>query len=373
LAFDRAGWETVLLERSRASLGSRGFGVWMPPELREVLVEAGYVYRAMPVWTATSRAWIVRDEDENRSPTSTGRVLWRQPFSGIAVNWGLLWAGLRNRIPDAEYRSGVVVDDIRGRTVVTADGMTCDADLVVGADGYRSMVRASVDPAAQLRPAGYLLLRGAFPISRLPDQGATLLEAGFVTVCFPRGQAIFYPIPGFVSGQLWVNWAVYVVAPQVAAISTVDGASRGRLLRLLDNVAAADLPGYWAGIVRGQDRHEIYIQPILDSKVTRYVSRDAALVGDAATVVRPHTGGGACKALEDAYAFELLLSKEDGIEEILADYDLARRPVGNSLVDLGRHIGRAQVEQPPLWATMTPSDFQTWSEGQQTIYTKPEA
>ena len=34
--------------------------------------------------------------------------------------------------------------------------------------------------------------------------------------------------------------------------------------------------------------------------------------------------------------------------------------IGNALVDMGRRIGRAQVEQTPPWATMTPAEFRQW-------------
>ena len=46
---------------------------------------------------------------------------------------------------------------------------------------------------------------------------------------------------------------------------------------------------------------------------------------------------------------------------LLAVYDEERTATGRSLVDLGRRIGRDQVEQTPRWAEMAPADFEAWT------------
>jgi hypothetical protein len=46
---------------------------------------------------------------------------------------------------------------------------------------------------------------------------------------------------------------------------------------------------------------------------------------------------------------------------VLIAYDAERATAGNTLVDLGKRIGRAQVEHTPDWATMTPADFEAWT------------
>ena len=51
-------------------------------------------------------------------------------------------------------------------------------------------------------------------------------------------------------------------------------------------------------------REEISIQPVYDESVERYVSGRTALIGDAGTLSRPHTGSGATKAMQDARCIE---------------------------------------------------------------------
>ena len=87
------------------------------------------------------------------------------------------------------------------------------------------------------------------------------------------------------------------------------------------------------------------------------------LIGDAGTVTRPHTGSGATKAMQDALTLERLGAEHGDWELVLAAYDADRTATGDSLVELGRRIGRDQVEQTPPWGEMTPDDFDAWTKG----------
>ena len=86
------------------------------------------------------------------------------------------------------------------------------------------------------------------------------------------------------------------------------------------------------------------------------------LIGDAGTVSRPHTGSGATKALQDALALEQLAQEHSDWDDLLAAYNTERVEVGRSLVEMGRRIGRAQVEETPDWGSMSPHDFEAWTE-----------
>jgi 2-polyprenyl-6-methoxyphenol hydroxylase-like FAD-dependent oxidoreductase len=107
---------------------------------------------------------------------------------------------------------------------------------------------------------------------------------------------------------------------------------------------------------------EVSLQPIYDERVDRYTGLRTLLIGDAGSVTRPHTGSGATKALQDALALERLAHEHVDWETLLPAYDLERVETANWLVELGRRIGRAQVEQTPNWAAMTPDDFDAWTK-----------
>ncbi|MFW2333183.1 FAD-dependent monooxygenase, partial [Ilumatobacter sp.] len=110
-------------------------------------------------------------------------------------------------------------------------------------------------------------------------------------------------------------------------------------------------------------QQQLSIQPIYDEMVDRYTTGRLALIGDAATLTRPHTGSGATKAMQDARLIEELGAEHHNWALLLDAYDTDRSAEGARLVDVGRRIGRDQVEQTPPWADMTPADFTAWAAG----------
>jgi 2-polyprenyl-6-methoxyphenol hydroxylase-like FAD-dependent oxidoreductase len=103
------------------------------------------------------------------------------------------------------------------------------------------------------------------------------------------------------------------------------------------------------------------VQPIYDHAIPTYVAGRALLIGDAATITRPHTASGATKALPDALALEGACQEHESLDEALTAYNHERSVAGNELVELGRRLGRAQVEKTPDWASMTTDDFEAWT------------
>lgn len=385
IALGRAGCRVTVHERHRTGLADRGFGVGMPVRLREELIAAGYLGDGLPAHRCAERLWVLRD-----GRSGLGRVLWRQPFVAALTNWGLLWRALRDRVPDAVWRAVTVTRVRPDRTgaALRTDGAAPGGgdsewyDMVVGADGYRSMVRRLVDPVARPVYAGYGVWRGTFPEGRLAGSVAGELERGMVTVCFPAGHAVFYLIPDLTGGRR-VNWAVYTAMPGQLhfpdAAPPRPGTLGGTVLGFLDRLLAEHFPPRWAEVVRGTGPEELLVQPVYDTMVARYTAGPLLLAGDAGAVGRPHTAGGAAKALADALALERTCRAgrdtaggapggAAGWPGALAGYGAQRRAAGNALVRLGRRIGRAQVERTPPWEAMTPHHFATWMEGQHTTY-----
>lgn len=365
IALLRSGCTVTVYERTNQFLEDRGYGIGIPTPVRERLVEAGYLDADTPVLTCDDRLWLVRD------PVAVGglgfgRIAWRQPFPAALNNWGVLWRALRSHVPDQSYRAATTVTEIHpddaGVTIVTGSGERARYDIVVGADGYRSMTRPLVDPKARPRYAGYSLWRGNYHESRLPTPVPGELDRDATTVCFPHGHAIFYLIPDFTAGRR-INWAVYLAIPHGQRFrdptSVPPGSVGADLLTRFDRVLRY-FPDYWADVIRATDRTELSLQPVYDASVRGYVTDRLLLIGDAATLARPHTGSGATKALQDALALARVCAEHRTWDRVLAAYDGERRPAGNRLVALGQRLGAAQVLHTPHWQAMTPATFQSW-------------
>ncbi|PRX97100.1 FAD-dependent monooxygenase [Allonocardiopsis opalescens] len=369
IALRRAGCSVTVYERSGAELTDRGFGIALPVPLRDELAAIGYLPPGMPVRPCRERVWMLRDRAgaaERESPE--GRVAWRTPLEASFVNWGLLWRAVCSSVADSVYRKALAVVDVavddEGATVTTADGRGERYDVVVGADGYRSLVRGLVDPAARPRFAGYALWRGNYPVAddrtAIPDA----LAQGTVTVGFPGGHGVFYLIPDFRPSGTRMNWAVYSRVAEASRFtdptSLPPGSLDDGLTRFLDQLLTDHFPPVWADIARYGGRDSVSLQPIYDVTVARYAAERVLLVGDAAALARPHTGSGATKALQDAIALERVCRTHTTWEKALPAYDDRRRAFGNALVELGRRLGLAQVERTPDWEAMAPAEFESW-------------
>jgi 2-polyprenyl-6-methoxyphenol hydroxylase-like FAD-dependent oxidoreductase len=331
------------------------------------LAVAGYVDSDIRAHHTTERLWLMRNGDD-----ALGRVLWRQPMAAMMHNWGLVWRSLRARVPAGVYQESTTVTGIEpratGTTVATDDGHRFESDLVVGADGYRSITRQLVAPEFVPNYAGYALWRGTYPEDRLPGlvpMGIDLTRS-MATVCFPGGHAIFYLIPDFVVGRRLVNWGIYQQIRNLPLrqdpTSLPPGSASADLVENLEDLLAVHFPPYWAAVVRASGEANVALQPIYDVAVTSYARYPVVLIGDAGSLARPHTGQGTAKALRDALALERACTGWPRWRQALRDYDQQRRGAANQLVELGRRLGRDQVLHTPLWETMSPAQFLQWAQ-----------
>ncbi|HKG24764.1 MAG TPA: FAD-dependent monooxygenase [Thermomicrobiales bacterium] len=370
IALGRLGCDVHVFERSSGALRDRGSGIVMPPALRDDLIGSEYLPAGFPTCPLTSRSWIVADG------TPAGRRLWRQPGSGAATNWGVLWRSLRAAVPDDRYHDGVPIAAFRadgdGATVLFAGGSSRSFDVLVGADGYRSLVRSHL--STQTRPdyAGYVAWRGNYPEERLArraviDRGDE--ERAWFTVCFDGGHGIVYAVPNFDDrtdpGHRRVNWLVYTPPPPgmdfAKPTSIPPGAVSTKLYRHLDRLFTTAFPADFQAVIRASPVDEVSIQPIYDQRVDSYVRDRVVVTGDADAVCRPHTASGTAKALQDALSLERLGREHDAWADLLSAYDAERSAAGAVLVELGRRIGRDQVERTPSWATLTADDVDAWA------------
>lgn len=366
ISLERLGCDVTVLERSSGALQDRGAGIAVPDPLREELIEAGYLPADYRHWRAQGRRWIVEDG------TDDGRTAWSQPGPMTTNNWSVLWRSLRERVPDERYRDRVhirsVTQDDAGVRVGAATGESFDFDVLVGADGYRSIVRTLVHGPSDPESGGYLLWRGNFPAADLTETTAweEVLRTGeWVTWCFDGGHAVMYPIPDFEGEGLRVNWAVYASVPdklEVAGPSSIPpGQVAPEVLEAWIALRESFPPKLRPLFAGGSD--VVSIQPIFDEVVDRQVLGRLLLVGDSAALTRPHTGSGATKAMREARLLETLGAAHSDWEDLLEAYDAERTPAGRALVELGRRIGRDQVERTPPWTEMTEQDFRDWTAG----------
>ncbi|MFC5137369.1 FAD-dependent monooxygenase [Actinomycetospora rhizophila] len=203
------------------------------------------------------------------------------------------------------------VDAERG-ALLLADGTEAVGDVVVGADGVRSLLRDAVTgPGTGPTYSGTSGFRGLVPIDALPslpDPRAIQFWAG------PDAHLLHYALG---RDDDTVNFLAVLCGPQ-----TWEGPQR-------DAPAGELLEGFagWHPAVREMLAAvpQSARWPLLAQEpLTRWTRGRLALLGDACHAMLPHHGQGANQAIEDAVALARLLTEHDP-DTALAAYPRERR------------------------------------------------
>lgn len=230
-----------------------------------------------------------------------------------------------------------VEQDGRGVTASLADGRTECGDLLIGADGLNSTVRAQLFGAERPRYAGYTAYRAVVPC------GHDRQERGHGFESWGRGVRF-----GLVhSGPAEVYWFAAITAPEGRG----DGPA-GRKGDLLSRFRGWHAP-VEATIERTDEgailHNDIYDRPPL----RRWSVGRITLLGDAAHPMTPSLGQGACQAIEDAVVLAecLRAGGASGVVAALGRYEERRRSRTAAITRQSRRIGSvAQWTNPAACA-----------------------
>src|SRR5262249_48406856 len=294
----RSGWDVEIHERSPVPLTGRGAGIMTHPELRRAL--AGLSLDTERAFGVPIPGRIMLD--------AAGRVIGRHAFPQIATSWNRVFEMLMGALGAGSYHLGRdlarVSQDGEGVTAHFADGTARRGDLLIGADGFRSAVRAQLLPEVQPLYADYVAWRGL-----LDERDAAPLLTGevFQHLSFhlpPGEQFLGYAVGGpgndLRPGHRSWNAVWYRPADATRDVPRLLTDDSGRMHELsippplvarsviAEMRAAADrllAPPFRAALALVQ---QPFLQPIYDLESTALAFGRVALVGDAAFVVRPH-------------------------------------------------------------------------------------
>jgi len=264
----------------------------------------------------------------------TAALRFREPLSRTAVErFGApylqahrhdIYKCLVAKLPEGRVHLGVSCTGAASHgataTATFDDGREIEADVIIAADGVRSVVRTCLFGKDTPRYTGQSCFRTMLPMDQVPDPvgpDKVSLRTDSVGWIGPNGHVILYPIRG---GE-WLNMFVGFVNPDWMEESWTVPTSTSEMLEiyagwhpiLLEMLSKAESGFKWGVFDR--------------DPLPNWTSGRITLLGDAAHPMMPTLAQGACQAIEDGWSVARHLSQHAGDpEQALKAYEAERAP-----------------------------------------------
>jgi 2-polyprenyl-6-methoxyphenol hydroxylase-like FAD-dependent oxidoreductase len=334
IALRRAGWDIRIFERAPVPR-EIGFGVGLAPNAIAALRELGVADTVLPHAVAPVRGEIrqpdgtlIRRASADPKRFRNGTVLWM--IQRPALHGGLLQA-----VGPEHINGGCQADrfesDGRSVTVHFTNGTSATGDILIGADGVSSALRAQLHPhEPPPRPSGYFAFRGtSHAVSALGDN-----------------DGIWYLGPGLECGAVrsgpdTVYWFLGLFADDVRSAPYDVVTLRDRIIARLDS--------QFRRIAEPSAVDQMRLDELFERPPLMEWGRDrVTLLGDAAHPVLPHTGQGAAQALEDAVGLGRALANNADAIVALRRYGEVRSRRAAAIIRSGPRIARITTTRNPV-------------------------
>jgi 2-polyprenyl-6-methoxyphenol hydroxylase-like FAD-dependent oxidoreductase len=367
-----AGHDVTVFERSESDLVSRGAGIVVVTAAWQDMTAHGLIDGTLPACRADCSRFVTR-------APGTGQQRWLGDVQGnfTLFNWAHLYQRFRRRVPGDLYRSDAAVERIEatphGTTLHLLAGGSLDFDLVVCADGYRSLGRGLVDPGAALVYRGMVLWRGLIPERDI--RAGALDGCDLLRPVYQGGHGVVYYIPG--SGpstereKRLLMWGYYLQIPESTLASVlVDDQERQQSGSVpfgkvhpevragLESRLAGLLPSPLFELVQRSGNSSI--QAIYSFVPSSYARDRLCLVGDAGTVFPPFAGSGVLRAVASATSLTDALSETSAVDDALRRWSEAQLQIAAQLIPIAEDIERSYVFGMPDFTTMPTTATNDW-------------
>ncbi|MBX9243545.1 FAD-dependent monooxygenase [Actinotalea ferrariae] len=265
---------------------------------------------------------------------------WGSGQPSVCLRRGILLEVLRRDVALADVRWAAPVDEVTtstsGASVRVPPAGPERFDLVVGADGVRSRVRAAIAAAAG-GPAA-------------PAQGSLMTETSWRFVVANPGV------------DCWTVWSgsrgtLLLIPVDDAHVYGYASATRGGPAGsgrdwLRTTFAAFPAPVVEATVAALAPGAELYHSPVDEVRGRRWNAGRLVLIGDAAHAVAPVWAQGAALALEDAVVLAALVAAGGDWSRLGSDLERARRPRVEHVQRMTDRMSRI-ARVPPLLRDLT--------------------
>ncbi len=322
IALRRAGHDVTVFEQAR-QFNRVGADVNLTPNAVFALDQLGvgaYLrdHAARPAFRISRDG--VTGEETSRLPMSTAAEA-KYGAPQLTIHRADLLQALQAEIPPEAIHLSKSVETVTpeedGAVIGFADGTSQRFDVVVGADGIHSRVRASLWGEDAPRYTGMVSYRGVFAAKDAPDLidaesftkwWGEISEKQIVTFPLTHGTEIF--VFATVPQKDWTEEG-WTLPGDVADLQAAYANFHPDARRLLDALTTVT-------------RSALHVRDPMD----HWAKGPVTLLGDAAHPMVPFMAQGACMAIEDAVVLARALSgvAADGVAAALAAYEAERKP-----------------------------------------------
>ena len=301
----RAGVPAIVYEQA-GGLREVGAGIMITPNAARMLRRLGVLGPFEERAVRLDTGWEFRRWQDGTVMSAVDLAAHAARLYGdgmYTVHRADLLDAVKGAVPAGAVRLGKRLDrfavSATGVSLTFADGERAEADVLVGADGIHSVIRAALTEPAPPVHSGMCAFRALVPAAAAPDLARRPAQVVWLG---PGRHVVHYPV----SGGDQINMVAVAPAGDYATESWTATATVEEFLaefagwdgRLLGLIGAAATPGRWALLIR---------QPL-----PRWTRGPVTLLGDAAHPMLPFLGQGAAQAFEDAAVLADCLAGDPG-------------------------------------------------------------
>jgi len=337
IALRKAGIEADVYERSPI-LRDVGAGISLWPNAVKALVQLGLRERLSAI-SRKSADFALRRWDGSVIASTPALELERRFGGGVlifhrAALLEILALGLGQEFLHLGHACTAIEENAIGVRAAFDHGATAEADVLIGADGLNSVVRAWLGHDSQPRYSGYAAWRSIVPFDDSAIVPGETWGCGrrFGILPTSDGKVYWYAASNAPEGER---------DPDTGPTETLLALFKGWHEPIESLIRASGDPASAANVLR----NDIYDR----DPVSSWGRGRVTLLGDAAHPMTPDLGQGACQAIEDALELAKFLHSEPNAAAGLTAYEAGRIPRTRSVVLASRRLGRiGQLESPFL-------------------------
>jgi 2-polyprenyl-6-methoxyphenol hydroxylase-like FAD-dependent oxidoreductase len=320
LALKQSGKEVTIYE-SAPEIKPVGAGIVMASNAMQVFDKLGVRRKIENAGCKISDIKITDAQLNTLSATNLAKFEEKYGVYNVAIHRADLQKILANEIGFENIQLSKRLSKIEkgGDFKITFEDDTfVNADVIIGADGIKSIVRQQLFGIGHIRDSKQRCWRGVSEFDWTSKYNQEAFEA------WGNGRRF-----GFVKiSDTKVYW--FAVIDEALMKDNQD------ITELFKDFHPEILK-----IISETPKNDIIFNDIIDLQpISRWQTDKACLIGDAAHATTPNMGQGACQAVEDAYVLGKLFGQGKSAEEVFSEYEKLRMRKAHFIVNTSWTIGK---------------------------------